>query len=277
VLVKFDKIHLTGISSREYVPVIGDIMVARWSFEALAVEQFKNNKYEKLFFRHKLEESQNEYYSSFLIDKLKNDITICNKYMNNVDYRDIVRNKLKRAGFYIDQLSRLAKSVPGPWVNELNPENFNPAMRDNVIAYLDSLKRKFLRFRQTATDSKDAVSYSVEKVIGKEALVALRDEYENKKLIFIVLDQAPDEKTFDYKDKIIQKFNPGYMKPTSESGRAHFYAPVKKLGRMEIDTFWFNILVIWLVSVILYVCLYMNLFQKITTFFESLRFKRSES
>jgi hypothetical protein len=107
--------------------------------------------------------------------------------------------------------------------------------------------------------------------------MALRDEYENKKLISIVLDQVPDEKTYDYKDKIIQKFNPGYMKPTSESCRAHFYAPVKKLGRMEIDTFWFNILVIWLVSVILYVCLYMNLFQKITTFFESLRFKRSES
>jgi ABC-type multidrug transport system ATPase subunit len=277
MMVKFDKLHLTSFASREYVPVIGDIMLVRWSFEAMAVEQFKNNKYEKLFFIDKLEESQNEYYGSFLIEKLKNDITICNKYMDNVDYRDVVRTKLKRAGLYIDQLSLLAKSVPGVWLNELNTENFKPATRDSVIAYLDSLKRIFLRFRKTATDSKDAVSYSVEKAIGKEALMALRDEYENKKLISIVLDQVPDEKTYDYKDKIIQKFNPGYMKPTSESCRAHFYAPVKKLGRMEIDTFWFNILVIWLVSVILYVCLYMNLFQKITTFFESLRFKKSES
>ena len=50
-------------------------MAARWSFEALAVEQFKNNKYERNFFRYNLEISQNDWYSAFLInDALKIDL-----------------------------------------------------------------------------------------------------------------------------------------------------------------------------------------------------------
>ena len=58
VLVKFDKLHIGSSVSREYVPVIGDLMTARWSFEAMAVEQFKNNKYEKNFFETNIESEQ---------------------------------------------------------------------------------------------------------------------------------------------------------------------------------------------------------------------------
>ena len=65
VLVKFDRLHKSNLSSEEYVPIIGDMMAARWSFEALAVEQFKNNKYERNFFKFDLEKSQNDWYASF--------------------------------------------------------------------------------------------------------------------------------------------------------------------------------------------------------------------
>ncbi len=58
VLVKFDKLHLSNYSSREYVPVIGDLMMARWSFEALAVEQFKNNKYKRNFIKIEIDAIQ---------------------------------------------------------------------------------------------------------------------------------------------------------------------------------------------------------------------------
>src|SRR5664280_2905359 len=45
LFVKFDRLHQGRFTSSEFVPVIGDVMTVRWSFEALAVEQFKNNKY----------------------------------------------------------------------------------------------------------------------------------------------------------------------------------------------------------------------------------------
>jgi len=61
VIVKFDKLHQSRFTSGEYVPVIGDLMAARWSFEALAVEQFKNNRYERNFFKSNIEKSQNDW------------------------------------------------------------------------------------------------------------------------------------------------------------------------------------------------------------------------
>ncbi len=53
------------------------MMAARWSFEALAVEQFKNNKYEKNFFKYDMEISQNDWYSAFLIKRLEEDLREC--------------------------------------------------------------------------------------------------------------------------------------------------------------------------------------------------------
>ena len=69
-MIKFDELH-RSISRKIYVPVLGDIMVTRWAYEALCVEQFKSNKFEKPFFRYEMEYSQNDWYASFLIPALK--------------------------------------------------------------------------------------------------------------------------------------------------------------------------------------------------------------
>jgi hypothetical protein len=91
----------------------------------------------------------------------------------------------------------------------------------------------------------------------------------------LVLDLATTDKSFETPEKIIQKYEPANMKPVSKYGRAHFYAPYKQIGNIEIDTFWFNTLVLWFVNVFLYITLYYNLLQKTVTYFENLRFAKS--
>ena len=49
VLVKFDKLN-PSVTEQGVVPFWGEVMVSRWGFEALAVNQFVNNKYERLFY-----------------------------------------------------------------------------------------------------------------------------------------------------------------------------------------------------------------------------------
>jgi hypothetical protein len=202
---------------------------------------------------------------------------MCNRYLDSANYREIVRDKLKRTDSYITRLSGLANLVPGQWKNKLNIENFNPEIKQEASVYLDSLKRIFMSLSKEATAYKNSVSESLIKAIGNEGVVALRDNYENKKLIFMVLDQEPGEKIVDHGDKIIQKFNPGYMKATSNFGRAHFYAPIKRLGNLEIDTYWFNIIAIWVVTSALYIALYFNILQKLIKFLGSIRSTKSAS
>ena len=75
-MIKFDDLH-KSISKKIYVPVVGDIMVTRWAYEALCVEQFKSNRFEKPFFKYDMEISQNDWYASFLVPSLKVKVDEC--------------------------------------------------------------------------------------------------------------------------------------------------------------------------------------------------------
>jgi ABC-type multidrug transport system ATPase subunit len=276
VLVKYDKLHLSRFSTREYVPLIGDVMVARWSFEALAVEQFKNNKYEKIFFKYDTAETRPDYYANYLVDKLQKDLVICSMYKDSSDYKDYIDGKFKRLGYYIDQLSGKAKLAPGPWENNLNVKDFTPEIRKKTQAYLDSMKSVFQTFRKEIMSREKIVSDSLEMAAGKATVVNLRYNYENEELIKLVLDQLNLQRTFDQGDKIVPKYNPGYMKATSKLGRAHFYAPAKRIGNLEIDTYWFNLLVIWVLSILLYIALYFKIFRRLLDSIENMNLRKPE-
>ena len=63
------------------------------------------------------------------------------------------------------------------------------------------------------------------------------------------------------------------MDPVSHAGQAHFYAPVKIIGSLHIDTFWFNFAVIWLMSLILYLTLLHDTLRKTLEFSSKINFK----
>ncbi len=75
-------------------------MVARWSFEALAVEQFKNNRYGKLFFPYEMDVSRNTWYASYLLPILKDDLQECS-LAGSVDER--VKNNFQKLSFYMGE------------------------------------------------------------------------------------------------------------------------------------------------------------------------------
>jgi ABC transport system ATP-binding/permease protein len=69
VVVKFDDLH-DSVTDKVYVPLVGDLMASRWAFEALAVEQFVSNRFQKHFFDHEQRNSDASFKSSFLIPRL---------------------------------------------------------------------------------------------------------------------------------------------------------------------------------------------------------------
>ncbi len=99
--------------------------------------------------------------------------------------------------------------------------------------------------------------------MGENAFLDMQDDNTNKRLREIVLDEFTTKRIIETREKYIQKFEPAYMKPVSGNGRAHFYAPYKKIGDKQIETFLFNILVLWLVSLIFYLILYLKVLTRI--------------
>jgi len=276
VFVKFDRLHQGRFTSSEFVPVIGEMMPARWSFEALAVEQFKNNKYGKNFFNYNLEISQNDWYSIFLYDILKVDLKKCQMYKDSLSYRQMVKDDFYKLNYYIDKLNGLADFGPigGNWKASLNIENFNSEVFKDAGNYLDSLSGQFRKVRKKYSDRKDSVNKSIE-ANRRDEFMKLQNDYSNTNLEDVVLNRLRVDKSIETARRIIQKYEPGYMKPTSKYGRSHFYAPYKQIGNIKIDTFWFNLLVLWIGSLLLYLALYYNLLQKLVTRLENLRLKKS--
>ncbi len=282
VLVKFDKLHKGVNTSQEYVPVIGDLMTARWSFEAVAVRQFKDNKYSKNFFGTEVAMSGNTY-NAILVDELANELWRCGSLIDNSEALtngkysgEILDQKLKRLNYHIEELSDLSGVAPGPWISQMNRNDFNTVAEDEAMIYLDSLKRYFNTQKRKNLDRKDSIEKSIIKVIGKDGLTQLRDNYENERLVILATDADNKNRFFSTPEKIVRKMEPGYMEATFWFGRSHFFAPLKKIGNREIDTFVFNIYVIWIVTALLYAALYFTILRKFVESFGSWRSKRTD-
>jgi hypothetical protein len=168
--------------------------------------------------------------------------------------------------------------VPGPWVSSLNIKSFNFDVEAASINYIETLKKYFNRQKNSINVLRDSVVTSLENKTGKEKYSHLKSEYANEDLALTVLDLNPPGKvTLITPGKIVMKGQPGFVNGTSKVGRAHFYAPYKMIGNIPIDTYWFDLAVVWIVSVLLYIALYYNLFRKLVDYLGDMRIKKSEA
>jgi hypothetical protein len=88
-----------------------------------------------------------------------------------------------------------------------------------------------------------------------------------------VRNVSEKERLIEYEGKLYQQINPIFLDP-KPSGvldyRAHFFAPEKNLFGQTISTFLFNNLVIWAMTVLLYLTLYFELLRKLVNAFDGM-------
>ena len=75
-------------------------------------------------------------------------------------------------------------------------------------------------------------------------------------------------------NKLIQKKDPIYHVPHNYFGRAQYFAPVKQIGTIKIDTIYFNVLVLWLMIGTLYILLVDDSLKKLLQLFGGKRVKK---
>jgi hypothetical protein len=269
-MIKFDDLH-KSISRKIYVPVIGDAMVTRWSYEALMVEEFKNNKFEKPFFELDMEFSQTGWYSSFLLPTLKVKVDYCKAAGKNPDREETSRKNFRKLNYHFKELSVETGLVPGSWIADLNYDGFNDYVAGQAKLFIDTLSLSLRARNKIISDQRDALVNMIRNRMGEAEFQKLRDENYNDNLANIVLNRLNTNKIYDSDKKLIQKADPIWMKPGSKHGRAHFYAPFKKLGNMKIDTLPFNIAAIWIMTAVLFITLYFNILKLFIVLLESLK------
>ena len=269
-VVQFDNLH-PSITRRVYVPPVGDIMVSRWAYEALAVEQFKKNKFNTYFFDFEQQVSNSHYIVAFLLPRLQNLVDECMRLYDRDELHSArYKRNLRVISNELVQLSLHNDAPPFEYIGNLNSNDFSQQIAEEITGYLIFMRSTYNAIADDARQKKDSVYNSLVDNIGADAVFALRQKNYNKALSDWVLNNNEVTKYLETDKRIIQKFEPIYMIPDHQWGRAHFYAPVKLFNGQLVDTIWFNLAVIWLYSLLLFVTLQINLLGKTISYFEGI-------
>ncbi len=265
-IVEFSKLHKDFTSYKE-VPVLGDLMTSRWAYEALAVAQFKDNNFEKYYFKTDMLKSQNNFILSYLIPELKNYANGCLSDINNNNITEKTKENLLILKNELQKLNKIG-NIQFDEINNMTVANFNSKTYKALQTYFDSYT-KFLNNNQYKLNLKnDSVSrFLIDKLGNREAVFELKQKNYNKKLEEVLRNKAEFDALKEEDHQLVQVIEPIFKLPESRNGRAHFYAPVKKIGNMSFDTVWFNIIFIWFTSLIIYLTLIFDVFRKLLNIF----------
>lgn len=273
VVVKFDKLNPT-LAAQGSVPVSGEIMASRWAFEALAVNQFKENKYEKNFYKYDKSVSVAQYKKDYWMPKLEsklfkieNELKEGKTINDSKPDIDLLYNEIKKE-------SEFNKRVKCDVIDQINVKGYNPAVAAVIKSYLLKVKDYYINVQNTAYKKMDDVKLAMQKTpADKEKFLKLAEQYDNDNLNNLVKNAGELNRCIEKDGKLIQQIDPVFQDPVdSKFGRAHFFAPRKYFLGAYFSTFWFNLCVIWAMSLVLIVTLYFDVFKRILDAFGNINF-----
>ena len=248
-MVQYDKLN-EKVVSEKFVPVIGDIMVSRWAYEALVVTQFKDNKYQKQYFNTEQNISNLKYDLLFVIPEAE-------AALEEIKF-GLDEGLEKQIGFIESLLLELDKNyhlnIPTEILNGLPDDE----SRIRIEKELRQLKQDLNKDINTWMYQKDSITNAlVKKLGGINEYNQFKNKYYNNNLADMVLNRSsfnPVEKSIQT-NELIRKIEPIYQKPLSNKGRAHFLSATKRIGKSDFNTLNFNIFIIWMISIVLFITL----------------------
>lgn len=271
VIVKFEELN-PKISSLSVVPFSGEIMVSRWAFEALAVNQFVNNEYEKQIFNYEKEISNAGWKKVYWFSKM-NDMA---DDLKNPENRS---SKLPILYHEINVEMKILSKIPFASLNKLNAENFDEKTLLELKYYLRKVKKHYSVIYDNAVKSKDSwMGKFQENEKGKSEYKYLLNNYQNEKIENLVKNAGSDlEEIVENDGKLIATGNPIFRDGSKEHFiRSHFFSPTKNLFGNLYSTYWVNICVIWGMSLLLWLTLYFDVLRKILDTFSAMQFKKNK-
>lgn len=269
VVISFDKFN-PSVGKPIGVPVTGEMMASRWAFEAMMVTQFRDNPFEKQFYEYDKEMAMSEYKRVYLIPEIESKLSfvLTNRiHWHNssngevVAAMDLVRDEIKSE-------LRLVGKDKFTAVDSIAVGTFDSLIHRRTVNFLSALKRYYATKKDKAQQAKEELVESLTNTPEKSAAFeAFRIKYENQVVSDAVKNLTTPERIIEYRNQLYQKIYPIFQDdhrprhPLDFS--ASLYQPTKYFGGSTHNTFVFNVLVIWSMTVFLFVTLYFDLLHRL--------------
>lgn len=277
-MFSFDKINRNLGGGSEKVPLLAEIMPSRWAFEGLLVYQYTNNRYHKQFYDKRKIESECNFKNVYYYPELKRVIESYrfnrvgnNDYVFPVNDLELIRNEIAR-----EHRSPYLKlhSIRFTAVDSLQPHLLNDRIIEQAYAYFNQMQEFYRdRFNFINDNIDREISLRISTPEGKLAYQKEYDDYYNDFLGRFAKNVMAPLPVVRLNNRLVQKVDPIYLDPQDPnifSFRTHFLAPRKNVFGTLVNTFYFNLVVLWFFTLLMYVMLYYQFLTKILNSFDVL-------
>ncbi|MBT1687291.1 ATP-binding cassette domain-containing protein [Dawidia soli] len=267
VVVKFDKLNPT-IGNTAGVPFVGDLMASRWAFEAAMVTQFKDNAFEQEFFLYDKVMAAADYKKVYYLPELETRLQYA---LNNFGSKDeAVRARLTSDLALIRHEIDKELAVAGQTLRAaagLAVGKFDSATYAEVSRFIDARKHYYIKRYNLADGKREQLVKQYTDTPAKDAAFsAFREAYHNDAITDLVKNISEGHRIVAVEGKLVQKIFPIYKDPDPAHKidfDAQFYMPAKHFLGRNIDTLYFNMGVVWSMSLVLALTLYFDVLRRI--------------
>ena len=229
---------LTPKSTTGNVPLIGDLIPSRWSYEALAVTSFTDNAYKKPFFELDKKRHEIQFYNMGFLYELESQLETmkaenAKKDTSNVDHMAVIKNNLPVITDFCGMK---------PYTGKYDYASLK--------SYMTEAENILSKEGNKLTLKADAMMSALIREIGREGVIQLKKDNYNLKLEDFVVGLNP--RMVEVVDNsLVPRTGIVYLTPRSHIGRAPFYSSEKILGSWHIKTLKYNMGVLLLMCIIM--------------------------
>jgi hypothetical protein len=173
-----------------------------------------------------------------------------------------VSNEIKKAGYELKKDRLDLPDLKFDYTDYLTPEKITSEIAKAALNYVEKVKYRYIEYYNSACTQRDDIINRLKNEDNKTFL-ELRSNYYNKSLEEFVTDRNETNKTFEYKGELIRKLDPIFSDPTHKFIRAQFYSPSKLMFGKMFYTYDVNVMVLWIMTIVLYLALYFRLLKRL--------------
>ncbi len=278
IIVSYDKLNPL-ISTPSEVPWYGEIITARWAYEAMAVYQYKNNAFEEVFYPYDKIINNCNYKKDYWLVSLMNKVDALKRNLDKPEKKEENAHALEMLR---NEISIELKDNPKFKFNQLKyliPEKVTLKVIKETKLSLRKLKEYYIKKAKITSLKKDKITRSMQDTKEKQKeFLENKKKYTNDKLSDFVRNKNTLEGIIEFHNHLYRKIDPVYQDPKNKFIKSQFYAPRKQIFGFFIDTFWMNFFVIWVTIIGLFIMLYFRGFKRFLDSLENLidRFKKEK-
>ncbi len=263
-MFSFEKLN-RNISRIDKVPLLAEFMPTRWSYEALMVNQFKQNRFQVNFYDLDKQITNADFKLSYHLPELESRL---------IDIKSAIQARKKYEGFNEDvELLKneiINEGIQTPVFEPMDGEFFNSAsLTTEKISYIeDMISELKLYYLEIFSKNEKARNNKVKNLLKnkKNTYYEYLNDFHNESLSDHVRKIYERKKLVEFDHRLVRMIDPVFLDPVPSHPldfRTHFFAPRKHFVGRYFDTYNFNMAMIWILSALLYILLYFDVLGRI--------------